>query len=422
MKRLTSLVFFLISLPAHAQEYYTAVAATEPFDFAGPFVYAFGWHPESGHEAGQQAIAECNRLSGESCWTVGVSGSSGACTSLVLATWLHEGMQRPQSRLFGGNTAFGRDAAEEEAMNMCEAYVTSGVRSDDVREWRCDPQRSFCPADVDASAPLISSAPMPAPQPGAAPSTPSTPAFQPGAVFSDTLSSGGQGPEMVVIPAGSFRMGCVSGQDCFDDERPVHDVTIPRAFAVSRYEVTFEDYDRFMSANRADDEGWGRGRRPVINVPWDHAQEYVAWLSRQTGQTYRLLSEAEWEYVARAGSSTAYSWGNDIGTNRANCDGCGSQWDGRQTAPVGSFSANAFGVHDMHGNVWEWVEDCWNGSYAGAPSDGGAWRSGDCSRRVVRGGSWGNVPGVLRSAYRGRRTTGYWSVSVGFRVARTLTP
>ena len=428
MKRLTNLVFFFISIPAHAQEYYTSVAATEPFDFAGPFVYAFGWHADSGHEAGQEAIAECNRLSGESCWTIGVSGSSGACTSLVLATWLHEGMQRPQSRLFGGNTVFGRDAAEEEAMNMCEAYVTSGARSDEIREWRCDPQRSFCPADVDASAPLTSSAPLPVlgalpgPQLGAVPSTPSTPAFQPGATFSDSLSSGGEGPEMVVIPAGSFRMGCVSGQDCFDDERPVHGVTIPQAFAVSIYEVTFEDYDRFTSPNRVDDEGWGRGRRPVINVSWNDAREYVAWLSRQTGQTYRLLSEAEWEYVARAGSSTAYSWGNGIGSNRANCEGCGSQWDDRQTAPVGSFAANAFGVHDMHGNVWEWVEDCWNASYAGAPSDGSAWRSGDCSQRVLRGGGWSYIPRNLRSADRVRGTTGIRLFSFGFRVARTLTP
>ena len=168
---------------------------------------------------------------------------------------------------------------------------------------------------------------------------------------------------MVVIPAGRFRMGCVSGQDCGGDrEFPVHEVTIPQAFAVSKYEVTFEDYDRFTYPNRVDDEGWGRGRRPVINVSWSDAQEYVAWLSRQTGQTYRLLSEAEWEYVARAGSSSLYSWGNDIGSNRANCADldefgtCGDQWE--YTAPVGSFPANAFGVHDMHGNVTEWVEDC----------------------------------------------------------------
>ena len=158
--------------------------------------------------------------------------------------------------------------------------------------------------------------------------------------------------------------------------------------------MTFEDYDRYTYPNRVDDEGWGRGRRPVINVSWNDAQDYVEWLSAQTGHAYRLLSEAEWEYVARAGSSTVYSWGDDIGSNRANCDGCGSQWDYDRTAPVGSFAANGFGVHDMHGNVWEWVEDCWNGSYAGAPTDGSAWRSGECEQRVLRGGSWNISPEV----------------------------
>ena len=245
---------------------------------------------------------------------------------------------------------------------------------------------------------------------------------QPGETFSDALNSGGQGPEMVVVPAGRFQMGCVSGQDCFDEEFPLHDVTIPQAFAVSKYEVTFEDYDRFTYPNRVDDEGWGRGRRPVINVSWNDAQDYVEWLWAQTGHTYRLLSEAEWEYVARAGSSTAYSWGNAIGSNRANCIGCGGQWDNGQTAPAGSFPPNAFGVHDMHGNVWEWVEDCWNGSYAGAPTDGSAWRSGDCARRVLRGGSWFYTPRALRSAHRVLIPSGIRRYQIGFRVARTLTP
>ena len=243
----------------------------------------------------------------------------------------------------------------------------------------------------------------------------------PGEAFSDALSSGGQGPEMVVIPPGRFRMGCVSGRDCLDYEYPAHDVTIPQAFAVSKYEVTFEDYDQFTYPNRVNDQGWGRGRRPVINVSWDDAQEYVAWLSRQTGQTYRLLSEAEWEYVARAGTSTTYSWGNEIGSNRANCADCGSQWDNDRTAPSGSFPANAFGVHDMHGNVREWVEDCWNLSYGGTPSDGSPWRSGNCSWRVLRGGSWNFYPRSLRSAFRYRNSTGFRNFYLGFRVARTLT-
>ena len=246
---------------------------------------------------------------------------------------------------------------------------------------------------------------------------------RPGETFRDTLRSGGSGPEMVVIPAGSFRMGCVSGVKCDDDEKPVHNVTIARPFAVSKYELTFEEYDRFtMPTGRVDDQGWGRGRRPVINVSWQDAQDYVRWLSGETGATYRLLTEAEWEYAARAGTSTAYNWGNQIGSGRANCQGCGSQWDKRQTAPVGSFGANGFGLHDMHGNVWEWVADCWNGSYNGAPSDGSAWTSGDCSDRVLRGGSLYFIPRNLRSAYRLGGPSGYRDLNIGFRVARTLTP
>jgi len=261
--------------------------------------------------------------------------------------------------------------------------------------------------------------------------------FVPGDVFADSLASGGQGPEMVVIPAGRFRMGCLSGEDCHYRQIPVHDVTIPETFAVSVYEVTFAQWDACVAAGgcggyRPHDEGWGRGNLPVINVSWEDARAYVEWLSSQTGEDYRLLSEAEWEYVARAGSTTAYSWGNEVGQNRANCarseegifggrlPGCGDQW--WDTAPVGSFDANSFGVHDMHGNVSEWVEDCWNGSYEGAPTDGSAWRNGDCGQRVLRGGSWLGRPVSLPSANRGGYTTGIRTYTLGFRVARTLTP
>ena len=237
---------------------------------------------------------------------------------------------------------------------------------------------------------------------------------------------------MVVIPAGSFRMGCVSGPYCADEEKPVHTVTITQPFAVSKYEITFEDYDRFTHPNKLDDEGWGRGRRPIINVTWNDAKEYVAWLSSQTGQTYRLLTEAEWEYAARAGTSTKYHFGNSesqlcryanfADTTAGDGDAPCSDGVGGQTAVVGRYAANAYGLHDMHGNVWEWVEDCWNGSYSGAPSDGSAWLRGGCGRRVVRGGSWSVSPRYLRSAYRIGDSTGYRISIIGFRVARTLTP
>ena len=160
----------------------------------------------------------------------------------------------------------------------------------------------------------------------------------------------------------------------------------------------------------------------MVCVSWEDAKAYVAWLSGETGEAYRLLSESEWEYVARAGAKTRYWWGDDIGRNRASCDGCGSRWDGKQTAPVGSFPASPFGLYDVHGNAGEWVEDCWNGSYDGAPRDGSAWTSGDCDDRVLRGGSWVNPPWGLRSARRDRFPTILGGDSYGFRVARTLAP
>jgi formylglycine-generating enzyme required for sulfatase activity len=206
------------------------------------------------------------------------------------------------------------------------------------------------------------------------------------------------------------------------DEKPVHSVTV-KSFALGKTEVTFAEYDVFASAtNRSlpKDEGWGRGSRPVIHVNWEDATAYSAWLSKKTGKSYRLPSESEWEYAARAGSTKKYSWGNDIGRNNAVCNGCGSQWDAKQTAPVGSFKANDFGLLDMHGNVFEWTQDCWNGSYAGAPSDGSAWTRRDCNRRVLRGGSWFYIPGYLRSASRLWFTASTRFNISGFRVAQDL--
>ena len=203
---------------------------------------------------------------------------------------------------------------------------------------------------------------------------------------------------------------------------------------MGKYEVTFGEWDEIVcgicwgrrgsGGYRPGDEGWGRGDRPVVNsVSWEDAKGYVEWLSRKTGKGYRLLSESEWEYAARAGTTTAYSWGEEIGVNRANCHGCGSRWDVQSTAPVGSFGANGYGLHDMHGNVWEWMEDCWHGNYEGAPRDGRAWTTGgDCSSRVLRGGSWYFLPRYLRSAFRFWFTAGSRYNNLGFRVARTLTP
>ena len=250
----------------------------------------------------------------------------------------------------------------------------------------------------------------------ASPSTPvvGTYSLRPGETFSDCPDC----PEMVVVPSGSFMMGSpVSEEGHYDDEGPRHRVTIPAPFAVGRFEVTFSEWDACVSDGgcggyRPKDRGWGRDRRPVIYVNWKDAQRYVSWLSQKTGHGYRLLSEAEWEYVARAGTTTRYHWGDDYRSDRVA--------DGGKTELVGRYAPNRFGLHDVHGNVWEWVEDCVNDSYAGASADGRAWVSGDCSRRVVRGGSWVSDPGHLRAAYRNRIRAEVRFHNIGFRVARTL--
>ena len=243
-------------------------------------------------------------------------------------------------------------------------------------------------------------------------------------------------PEMVSIPAGSFMMGSPESEvdqtaapARLANQGPQRRVSVP-AFAAGKFEVTWNEYTACVSAGGCAAlmaDGFGGGTRPVTNVSWNEAVAYTKWLSNKTGQTYRLLSEAEWEYAARAGTTTPFSFGSTISTSQANYDGNytygnGSKGEHRQkTTPVGTFSSNAFGLHDMHGNVWEWVQDCYAENYSvGQPSDGSAYTSGSCSLRVIRGGSWSDFPQFIRSANR------YWSVpsirysNRGFRVARTL--
>ena len=230
-------------------------------------------------------------------------------------------------------------------------------------------------------------------------------------------------PEMVLVPAGVFKMG----SNEHSDEQPVRKVTIGWPFAVGRFEVTFAEWDVCVEEGgckyQPADRGWGRGRQPVTNVSWDDITgSYLPWLRRKTAKSYRLPTETEWEYAARGLAqasrvSTPYPWGDDIGKGRANCSGCGSTWDNRP-APVGSFAANAFGLHDMHGNVWEWVQDCYKVTYSGAPADGQATSDVAACLRVVRGGAWYDKPHGIRSAARsGVRPVNRYGGS-GFRVVR----
>lgn len=231
-------------------------------------------------------------------------------------------------------------------------------------------------------------------------------------------------PEMVVLPSSTFRMGSPNGErGRMANEGPLHAVSV-RSFAIGKYEVTFDEWNACVKArgceHKPKDEGWGRKNRPVIGVSWSDAQQYAVWLTEKTGKEYRLPTESEWEYAARAGSSSSYPWGKHVSRNKANCNMCGSRYDRKKTAPVGKFKPNAFGLHDMVGNVWEWLEDCWNETYAGAPNNGEPWMEGQCSSRVLRGGSWRDPAKSVRSATRLRYFIGSRFNFFGFRVARSV--
>lgn len=247
----------------------------------------------------------------------------------------------------------------------------------------------------------------------------------PGETFRDKLKTGGEGPLMVVIPAGRFLMGSPSDElHRWDEEGPQHWVQIAKPVAIGVYVVTFDEYDCFCDSVRREnpsDQMWGRGKRPAINVSWDDAQAYCAWLSEQTGRPYRLPSEAEWEYACRAGTTTPFHFGPRITTDQANFDGKytynGSpKGESRgKTTPVGSFPPNAFGLYDMHGNVLEWCQDTLHVGYNGAPQDGSPWEE-DNEERVVRGGYWGTIPENCRAAFRDDFEPASRRDLIGFRV------
>ena len=286
-----------------------------------------------------------------------------------------------------------------------------------------------CIVPVHAQTPQAGTAPLSAAQEGA---------LKAGDAFQECTNC----PVMMVVPAGSFTMGSPASERGRDDgEGPQHRVTIAAQFAVGQYELTFDEWDACVADGgcngyKPSDAGWGSGTRPVINVSWNDANAYVAWLAKKTGKPYRLLSESEYEYATRAGTTTAYPWGNAVGKDNANCRECGTYW--ATTTPVGSFPPNNFGLYDMVGNIGEWTQDCPHFSYNGAPTDGSAWARdcrqvlrynpyylGDPSHAtsvkgyVTRGGNYGSLWDEVRSASRGAAPAD--STFIGFRVARTLT-
>ena len=226
---------------------------------------------------------------------------------------------------------------------------------------------------------------------------------------------------MVDIPAGRFVMG-TEPERGFQNGYPPHSVSI-EAFRLAATELTFAQYDAFAAATGRElppDEGWGRDSRPVVHVSWNDAQAFVGWLNQGTGRRFRLPTEAEWEYAARAGTASLYGWGDRVDHERVNNSVDSGLDRFAFTAPVGSFPANGFGLFDMLGNVWELVEDCWHASYEGAPSDGSARRDGDCPSRVARGGSWGSTSRGVQIAARGAAGEQFASMDLGFRLAEDL--
>ncbi len=281
-------------------------------------------------------------------------------------------------------------------------------------------------------------------------SEPARAAPGPGETFHDCTPNC---PEMVVVPAGTFQMGSSDEETTREAvenefavwEKPVHSVTIAKPFAVGKFAVTWAEFNAFAKETGYNttgclardtkagkyeyddkkswkDPGFPQTNlsQPVVCVAWDDAMKYVAWLSAKSGQQYRLLSESEWEFAARAGTMTVRYWGDAIGSGNTNCGDCGSRWDFKQTAPSGSFKPNGFGLYDMVGNAYQWTGDCWNESYDGAPKDGSITTTGDCNRHAVRGGSWLNGSREVRAAHRFRLLTGIRFDNIGFRVARTL--
>ncbi|MGD8348603.1 MAG: SUMF1/EgtB/PvdO family nonheme iron enzyme [Gammaproteobacteria bacterium] len=264
--------------------------------------------------------------------------------------------------------------------------------------------------------------PVPQPEPEPEPEPEPTPQYVDKAnVFRDRLKSGGYGPTMIKLPGGKFRMGGPSAI-ISADETPRHEVNVP-PFMVSVYEITFAEYYRFAQATgrrKPSSDGLDIKNHPVVDVSWDDALAYTRWLSKQTGKNYRLLSEAEWEYAARAGTTTSFWWGTKPGSNNAHCFDCKSDYNTSKPAKIGTYKSNPFGLYDTAGNVYEWVHDCYHRNYQDAPTDGSVWEGGDCEVRVVRGGAYRSPANSMRVENRETFRSDKGQYNVGIRVARDI--
>ncbi len=241
--------------------------------------------------------------------------------------------------------------------------------------------------------------------------------LSPGDVFRDCPKC----PEMKVLPAGLFVMG-TNGRH--KRERPARRVRVAKPFAIGVSELTFDSWQACLDDGGCkhvpDDHDWGRGNRPVINVKISNVENYIAWINAKTGKTYRLPSEAEWEYAARGGTTTEYWWGDEVGKGNVNCRKCGTKWSGKGSAPTRALKPNPFGLYEMNGNIWEWVGDCWNENHEGAPKDASTRTTGDCKYRVMRGGSWYYYSKLARSSYRFKNGVNVKSYNIGFRLVREI--
>ena len=376
---------------------------------------------DSNKDSGQPSRVSVDKGTNQRRW-LGTAIGLGVVGGVVLAAWLLIGSGNPLSGIISiEDTIVDKHTDGDEPLLTTAAPVTAVSKPAKPVE---PPVEDKTPVAI-VTPPLVVAEPVAeippeevVPAPGIAPVSEPAPVTTIRS-FRDTLEGGSKGPVMVALPAAEYLMGS-PGNSLNFDESPRHNVTLP-GFSISKHEVTFAEYDKFARATGRRlpyDESWGRGERPVINVSWNDARAYAAWLSKKTGNKYRLPTESEWEYAARAGNTAKVWWDSKVDVKPANCFNCGSQWDGSRTAPAGSFRANDFSLHDMAGNAQEWTEDCYHKSYTGVPDDGSAWMTPECTQRVVRGGGYTSPLDTLRNAKRGQYNQDARLDNLGFRVVR----